>query len=52
MQFGAKIRDTAEKITEAAADTKYAVTALGVLATVALGVALVALVLAARRRPA
>jgi hypothetical protein len=50
MQLGGKVRETVDRVTAAASDTKQAITVVGVIAAVALGVALVALVLVSRRR--
>ncbi len=53
MHLGSKVRETVDRITAAADDTKQAITVIGALAALAaraLGVALLALVLASRRR--
>jgi hypothetical protein len=44
-----KVRQTIDSVTAAASDTRNVIIALGALAMVALGVAVVALILAARR---
>lgn len=49
MQLGGKVRAAVDNVTAAAADTKQAILSVGVLAVIALGLALVALVLGARR---
>lgn len=50
MQIGSKVRTAVDRVTAAAEDTKRAITVIGVLAVVALAAALVALVMASRRR--
>lgn len=50
MQLGGKVRETVDRVTAAAADTRQAIVGIGVLAVIALGLALVALVLSSRRR--
>jgi hypothetical protein len=49
MQLGGKVRAAVDNVTAAAADTKQAIVGVGVLAVLALGLALIALVLGARR---
>lgn len=49
MQLGGKVRAAVDNVTAAAADTKQAVLGIGVLALVALGVAVIALVIGSRR---
>lgn len=49
MQLGGKVRAAVDTVQSAASDTKQAVIIVGVLAVVALGVALIALVTGSRR---
>lgn len=49
MQLGGKVRAAVDNVTAAAADTRQAIVGIGVLALIALGVALVALVMGSRR---
>lgn len=50
MQLGGKVRQAVDRVSAAASDTKQAITVIAVLAVVAFGVALIALIIA--RRPA
>lgn len=52
MRLPGKVRETVDRVTSAAADTRQAIMVLGALAVTALAVALVALLLASRRRRA
>jgi hypothetical protein len=49
MQLGGKVRETVDRVTSAAADTKQAVLIIGALALAAFALAVAALVLGARR---
>lgn len=49
MQLGGKVRAAVDTVSAAAADTKQAIVGVGVLAVIALGLALIAIVLGARR---
>lgn len=49
MQLGRKVQDTVDRVTAAADNTRQAIIGIGLLAALALGVALVALVMGSRR---
>lgn len=49
MQLGGKVRQAVDRVSAAASNTKQAITVIGVLALVALGMALVALITSRRR---